>query len=153
MDQADAILAKYPGPVTLRISRLKWLIIFTISFGVVVLVAWLLATNSPWLTGRAETALACPWIVIGSFLAFAAAILLLAPGRACLTLDADGFAWTSLFRNHRIAWRDVSEFRIEWFNAKVGNLVAYDVPGADPSQRARWLFDSYGLSNEISSGC
>jgi hypothetical protein len=95
-----AVLARFPGPVTLYPSRKKWLLV--LAGGSVFAVGGALMIRDGDLRG---------WFVLIFFAAVAlvaAAVLL--PGAGALTLDRDGFEITNLFRHHRIRWQDASGF-------------------------------------------
>jgi hypothetical protein len=95
-----AVLARFPGPVTLYPSRKKWLLV--LAGGAVFAVGGALMIRDGDPTG---------WFVLVFFAAVAlvaAAVLL--PGAGALTLDRDGFEITNLFRHHRIRWQDASGF-------------------------------------------
>jgi len=114
--KADQILARFPGPVTLYPSRKKWLVIL---LGCALFTAagvWMVATDAP--NG---------WLVVLFFGAGSAvAATLLLPGAAQLTLDADGFQVTSLFRRFRSRWQDVSAFEVVSVPPANLKLVGYN---------------------------
>jgi hypothetical protein len=101
--QAEAILAAFPGPVTLRTPARRWLVplatsIVFLMFGVQLLAA------PPDLPG----ATAIAWFIIVLFLGSAIlCALMLTPGAGGLTLDRDGFEVRSPFRTRRYPWGTV----------------------------------------------
>jgi len=95
----DDIVARFPSPVTLRPSRLKWLSIVT----VFVLVAF---AGCAMVMGRTEGG----WFVlmfggVGTLVT----IIPLLPGGG-LTLQQDGFEIDLMFLKKRTRWRDVGSF-------------------------------------------
>jgi hypothetical protein len=110
------ILSRFPGPVTLYPSRIKWLLVFTASA--------LFAVGGFWMT---KTGDGSGWFVLIFFslgaLIAAAAML---PGAGGLTLDRDGFDITSLFRRHRTRWRDAAGFEAARIPRAHQKMVVYD---------------------------
>ena len=153
MRQVGAIVARFPGPVRLHVTRRRKLAIFAIAGAVTVLFAWLLIRTP--LTWWEATFV---WIAILLFgwLAVGAAILLCKPSGWCLTLDADGFETLNLlfFLSVRMHWRDVGEFRVRYVPGTsyvlAGRKVAtFKILGAPFGARgSRILPDSYGLSED-----
>jgi hypothetical protein len=97
----DAILAQFPGPVTLYPSRRKWLLL-------------LLTTAAFTAAGVDMVVTAQPqgWAVLIFFgVGIVVSALMLLPGAAGLTLDRDGFTTTSLFRANRSLWQNVTGFQ------------------------------------------
>jgi hypothetical protein len=152
-----AIVARFPGPVTLDGSRRKKLAMLAIPSVLILLFAVMLV--------RPPVRLALDWpvtifawstIALFGWLAIGAAILLRRPTWWCLLLDADGFEVYSvlLFRPVRLHWRDVSEFRIRYVYGTSQlyggrEMATFEVPGARYGGRGtRILPDSYGLSEE-----
>jgi hypothetical protein len=97
---AAELLSRFPGPVTLYPSRAKWLLF--IAGGP------LFAVGGLWmvLSGRGGGWLVLLFFGLGTLVAAAG----LLPGAGMLRLDREGFEVTSLFRRHRILWRDVTRF-------------------------------------------
>ena len=115
-DQSDAILLGFPGPLTLRPSMRKWLLVL---LGCGVFDAgglWMVARAAPW-----------GWYVLIAFaLGTIIAAMMLLPGAASLELDRDSFQTTTLFRRHRMRWQDVSEFEPVSIPPSMQKMVAYD---------------------------
>ncbi len=97
---AAEILSRFPGPVTLYTSRRKWLFVFAVC-------ALFSAGGFAMIQDQATGG----WYVLVVFgIGAAIAATIMFPGAGRLELDADGFACTSLFRRHRVSWRDASNF-------------------------------------------
>ena len=152
---ADALLARFPGPITLRVSRLKVLAMLAISLGFVAVGIFLIVIAK----GDPEAVIAG----IASVLFFGAcalvAAVMLVPGAGSLTLDAQGFEVCSLFRRNRVAWPHASRFTVATLSLPDGKkpMVGYDHDGltgagADFSRNAigrnAALPDTYGLTVE-----
>lgn len=157
MQQTDIILARFPGPVTLYISRRRKLLGLIICLGFTVFLAWLLFTGYPMARSGASgpfgTIVAWAAMLGCGALSVRAVILLLLPDTASLTLDADGFRIGHVFHGIRKPWRGVSEFRVAT-TRRYGNIggplsqVVYDDPGAEARRRGakvtRVLPEVYG---------
>lgn len=153
---ADALLARFPGPVTLHVNRLKALAMLAGSLafvaGGIFLIVFVRDDPEAVFAGIASVAF------FGACAAIGAVMLL--PGAGSLTLDAAGFEVCSLFRRHRIAWPHASRFTAATFSLPGANrksMVGYDQDGlkgagADFSRNAigrnAALPDTYGLSVE-----
>jgi hypothetical protein len=155
-NKADELLAGFPGPVTLRVSRLKalGLVAGSLAFvaGGIFLIVFVKGDPEAVIAGIASVAFfaAC---------ALGGAVMLL-PGAGSLTLDAHGIEVCSLFRRNRIAWPHACRFTAAALSLPGGNkkrLVGYDHdglkgPGADFSRNAigrnAALPDTYGLAVE-----
>ena len=94
------ILSRFPGPVTLRPSRTRWLLVLAIGL--------LFAVGGVWMIQDGEW---MGWYVLVFFglVALIAAVAML-PGAGGLILDREGFDVTSLFRRYRIRWQDTADF-------------------------------------------
>jgi hypothetical protein len=154
--RVDAILARFPGPVTLYPSRLRLIGLLAVGLAFV-------AVSIVVLHEEADGGALARWLVAWFALIFfgvcalAAAVMLL-PGAASLTLAADGFEVCSLFRRNRTPWRQASDFIVGEFRAgRLQRLVAYDDAGlagiaAETSRslvgRNAAFPDTYGLSHE-----
>ena len=111
MRQADAILARFPGPVTLHVTRNRRLLGLAVGVGGTALFVWFLMTPggyraSYWYMEPLGT-------LVFAGLTIRAVILLIFPAAASLTLSADGFEIGHVFYRTRRSWRDVSDFRVE----------------------------------------
>src|SRR5262249_61038879 len=85
---ADAILARFPGPVALAISRAKWLAVLA-GGAAFVTVIWMLRA-SPDDVSSSERWITWATLLFFGLVMLVAAVMLL-PGAGSLTLDADGF--------------------------------------------------------------
>ena len=119
---ADVILARFPGPVTLHVSRLKMLMLVAgslvfVAGGIFLLIV---ARHDPeaLLAGLASI------LFFGACAAVGAVMLL--PGAGSLTLDAEGFEVCSLFRRHRTSWRQASGFTVVTVPGAGKRMIAYD---------------------------
>src|SRR5262245_88142 len=114
---ADAILARFPGPVTLAISRAKWLAVLAGGAAFVAIFVWMLRA------GPDDVSSFERWIGWAGFLFFGlvmlVAVVMLLPGAGSLTLDADGFETCSLFRRFNTPWGQVSEFEVGAYTTRV----------------------------------
>ena len=161
MPEVDAILARFPGPVTLHTSRLKLFFIFVMFLGLALFCVLVL------IPGRAhgwyEMTLSVIAAIFCSAVAAMGAVMLLF-GAASLTLDADGFEICKLRKRVRFRWQDASGFRVMtedemdreiaehlWTKAHIGPF-AFDlrVTGPGPQHRVgkmrEALPDNYRLS-------
>jgi hypothetical protein len=94
MRQTDGILARFPGPITLHVSRTRRIVGLAVCAGFAAFGAWLVFSE-----GARRIRIFEYYDAIMSWLTFLGAgaltireaILLLAPGAASLTLDGDGF--------------------------------------------------------------
>jgi hypothetical protein len=112
--RVDAMLAQFPGPVTLYPSRLK--------YSLLLLVSALFVAGG---VAMVRSAAPAGWLVLIFFgLCAVFFVMLLLPGAAALLLDRDGFEMTSLFRRHRARWRDVSAFEVVAIHLKT--MVVYN---------------------------
>jgi hypothetical protein len=126
--QVDAILAKFPGPVTLTLTRNRRLLALLTGLCGTALFVWF------WMTPGYYRSYG--WIVepVGilffAVLAIRALILLIFPAHASLTLDADGFTINHIFHRVSRSWREVSDFRVEMTYWRHGiRQVVYDLLG------------------------
>jgi hypothetical protein len=150
----DAILARFPGPVTLHVGRLKFLGLLAASLGFAAVLLYMLDDGalSPSATFKA-------WLGIAVFgmCALVAAVMLL-PGAGSLTLGADGFDRVTLFMTFRKPWRQVGNFTVVQYSPRRGRtirFVGYDDAALAAenvnhrlSGRNAALPDTYGLSHE-----
>jgi hypothetical protein len=150
----DAILARFPGPVTLHVGRLKFLGLLAASLGFAAALLYMLDDGalSPSATFKA-------WLGIAVFgmCALVAAVMLL-PGAGTLTLGGDGFERVTLFMTFRRSWRQVGNFTVVQYSPRRGRairFVGYDDAALAAgnlnhrmSGRNAALPDSYGLSHE-----
>ena len=111
MRQADAILAKFPGPVTLHVTLNRQLIglVFGVCGTALFIWFWMTPDRYRWYDWIMEPV----GILFFAGLTIRAVILLIFPAHASLTLDADGFKINHVFHHIRRSWRDVSDFGVE----------------------------------------
>ncbi|TPQ41825.1 hypothetical protein C2U70_02295 [Bradyrhizobium guangdongense] len=156
VDKVNDILARFPGPVTLRVSLLKMLALFLGSLGFVLigvlLIVFVKDDPEARIAGLASVVFFGACAVIGA--------VMLLPGAGSLTLEAKGFEVRSLFRRNHVAWPQASRFAVVTLqlpNGGSNRMVGYDDDklkglGADFSRdkigRSAALPDSYGLSLE-----
>jgi hypothetical protein len=115
-EQPDAILRRFPGPVTLFASRKKWLLVF--------LGSAVFAAGGVWMVEKGASG---GWFVLIVFAVFAIiAGLMLVPSAGSLKLDRDGFEATSLFRSHRVRWQDATSFTPVAIPPSMQKMVCYD---------------------------
>jgi hypothetical protein len=142
-DKAGAILAAFPGPVTLRTPTRKRLVllgtaIVFLMFGLQMLLA------PPDFPGAAAIA----WVITGFFLLGAlVSAVMLHPNAGGLTLDRESFQARSLFRSHRYEWRSTTAFAVGQIGPG-GSMVMYD----DPTQRGKladWNRQQFGRSSAL----
>jgi len=97
---AEAVMARFPGPLTLYPSRRKWLL--TMSGSALFAAAGVgMLREGNWKG----------WLVLLFFgLCTLMSAIALLPGAGSLVLDREGFQFCSLFRRHRTLWRDASGF-------------------------------------------
>src|SRR5262245_29277494 len=87
----DAILARFPGPVTLYVTRRQKLAMFAGGLAFAALGAWLLLGRHPSRLDLHDTLIAWFGILLGGWIAVSALIVQSAPWTGSLTLDASGF--------------------------------------------------------------
>jgi hypothetical protein len=143
---AAEILARFPGPLTLYPSRKKWLLVLAGSALFAVGGFWMIKTGD-----------ARGWLVLIFFgLAAAVAAVAMLPGAGALTLDAQGFEATNLFRRHRTRWQDTTGFQAARIPPARQMWVVYDDITQNKKSIAKFnigivgrnaaLPDTYGLS-------
>jgi hypothetical protein len=152
--KVDAILARFPGPVTLHVSRLKFLGLLAASLGFVAALLYMLDDGA---LSPSATLKAWLGIVVFGMCALVAAVMLL-PGAGGLTLGADGFARITLFMTFRKPWRQVGSFTVVQYSLRRGRtirFVGYDDDALAPDNRNRRMTgrnaalpDTYGLAHE-----
>jgi hypothetical protein len=152
--KVGALLAQFPGPVTLHRSRLKFTAVLVGSLAFVVLGIFMLQDDSFTTLGLVKV-----WLCIGffGFCSLAAAVMLL-PGAGSLTLDADGVTWVSFYRQSHLPWERIGNFAVGQYTPPRGptlRFVGFDDAGrpADNMTSRRIGYnsempDTYGLSHE-----
>ena len=154
MRQVDGILARFPGPVTLHVSRPRRVFGLALNLAATAIFAWI------WIAKLGPQDRAYDWIMLSvailffGTLAIRAVVLLLFPGAETLTLDADGFEIGRIFDRIRMPWRGVSEFRVEtpYWDGRIGGSltqIRYEpleahTGGRGAAKRARVLGEFYG---------
>jgi hypothetical protein len=150
---AEVILSRFPGPVTLYSSRRKWLrhAIWSSLFAV----AGLLMVSYEISGG---------WFILSFFAALVPLCVgMLLPGASALKLDDQGFQVTKFFRSRSARWRDVKNFEaIAQAQGSVEKIIVYDdVKSIDGiietvnktiSGHNAYLPDTYGIAGEKLAG-
>jgi hypothetical protein len=113
------IITKFPGPITLHSSRLKYW--FMIVLGVGMTVAGILASLRARIEG-AGLGIVLGTIIGTAFFATATLVFVVLLRRGALLLDEDGFEVISLVRK-RFRWREVSDFDVFYFRGN--SLVVF----------------------------
>jgi hypothetical protein len=154
----DAVLARFPGPVTLHVSRLKFVGLLAASLGFVVALLYMLQDDA---LSASATFKAWFGIAFVSLVALVPAVMLL-PGAGSLTLGPDGFERVSLFIRWRRPWRRVGNFAVGEYSPRRGRtirFVVYDDADVAPDNFTRRttghnaaLPDTYGLAHEDLAG-
>ncbi len=130
-----AILARFPGPIRLAPSRLKWGLMLAMSL-------------LPLAAGVSMVTEPAGWFCVAAALALgglAGAVMFL-PGAGGLVLDADGFEILSLGTRQRITWADASNFRTGWQTGRsFARTVLYDDPRLAKFFMTGRLPETYGL--------
>jgi hypothetical protein len=151
MRDATIILARFPGPVRLQLSFMRRFAGLAVSLGFLALFGYLLveprSDSDSWYTWHA---IAMAWLGLAMSAAFSvrAVILLLAPGGARLTLDADGFVSSTVFWHVRTRWRDANDFRVVKTEARRLPVVRYDV--TVPGETGRGAEETRDLPHDYS---
>jgi hypothetical protein len=126
----NAILARFPGPVTLTPSR--WLLWFAppLMAGGTVFSVYLLIKAIE--AGSSEIIYAGLAVIVFGFFTIRTLIRLL-PGHTSLTLDSSGFHIRNAYVRSSWLWRNVSNFRVEVPNDdRLPDRVIFDVAGKKP---------------------
>jgi hypothetical protein len=137
VEKVEAILAGFPGPVTLRVNRLKMLALFAGSLAFVTggLFLIVFTKNDP----NALAAGIAAVLFFGACAVVGAVMLL--PGAGSLTLDAEGFEVCSMFRRYRTAWPAASGFIV----------ATLEIPGHGPKRMVGYDIDTLtGFAAEFS---
>src|SRR5262245_24467071 len=156
----DTILARFPGPVTLTASRRKWIGMLAIAVGFVAIAIFMLY-RQPADFGSEGILVAWSGMVFFGLCGLVSIVMLL-PGAGALTLSAEGFETTSLFRTSRTPWSAASDFTVvhmpgDTAVTKGPAMVGYELAKspsafADMNRsilgRNEALPDTYGFSTE-----
>ncbi len=106
MDRVSTLLAQFPGPVRLAVSRLKWLTFMAVSAGFTVgAIDWIIEP------GSRHVVVGWFGAVIFSVSTVAAAVMIV-PGASELALDGNGLTLRMTYRDRRWTWTDVSDFAV-----------------------------------------
>jgi len=106
MDRVSILLAQFPGPVRLAVSRLKWLAYMALAAGFTVGAVDLIIEPG----GRHVIA---GWFGAVFFsLGMVAAAVMIVPGASEMALDGDGLTLRTTYRARRWTWTDVSDFAV-----------------------------------------
>src|SRR5262245_24346187 len=144
--QVEAVLQRFPGPVTLYRSRRKWLLVLLSGLVLTAIGVGMIADNDdPW-----------GWIVL-IFFGFGSVIAALSmAGAGALVLERDGFATGSLFRRQRVPWQDANEFEAVEIPPSMLRMVVFEQQSTANRTLAKlnaaiaghngYLPDTYGLS-------
>ena len=140
------ILVRFPGPVTLRASRLKWFGVLGISAGFTI-VGLLIVFGSHDVVG---------WLPLSFFgLCTLVSVVALLPGASTLTLTRENFVVVSLYRRWALPWLETDDFavihagrRMVGYNAASLGRKRLGRANLAVAGRSGALPDSYGLKAE-----
>ncbi|HUI16403.1 MAG TPA: STM3941 family protein [Alphaproteobacteria bacterium] len=106
-DRVAAIVARFPGPVTLNVSKRRWLRFLAVGLAFAAIGGWMISL------GPAGMTFIAGWGALVFFgLGSVVIVVTLLPGASGLTLDREGFVMRSLFRRSTYRWSDVDEFAV-----------------------------------------
>jgi hypothetical protein len=153
MDRISALLAQFPGPVRLAVSRLKWLAYMVVAAGFTVgAVDWIIEP------GSRHVILGWFGAIIFSAGTVAAAVMMV-PGASELALDGNGLTLRMTYRDRRWRWTDLSDFAVVdddliprcrrvGFNERRAHRSGFATAVKQFTDSPRWrdvvLTDSYG---------
>jgi hypothetical protein len=148
-DDPSAILARFPGPVALAPSRVKWVL--------VMLAGAAFTVSGLFLSPKDETT---TWFGVAFFgLVAAVGLVMLLPGAGGLTLRRESFEVTSLFRRHTVSWADTDDFMAGRIPPSMSKMVLYNHAGAKNMMLGKFntsvagrngaLADTYGLDADV----
>jgi hypothetical protein len=121
----DAMLMRFPGPVTLYPSRRKWTL-------VLMGCALFTACGVGMIVDKAPSG----WLVLLFFLfGVIVAAMALLPGAGSLTLEGNSFEIKNLFRRQRVRWQDATGFKAAVIPPSRTKLVVFDDLGAKDRHR------------------
>jgi hypothetical protein len=149
MQEAEEILGRFPGPVTLYPGRGKVVLGLLFSLGLLIFCSFYVSgTFGP--LGIYDTIMGWLSVVVFAGLLARSLILLLVPGTARLTLDAEGFEIGRMFSRNRFAWRDASNFRqqVRLVSRTAFTEVAFETTRGGGAKVTEALPSNYGLSYE-----
>ena len=111
-----AVLASFPGPVTLYRSPTKWLIM---------LLAGVAFTGGG--AAMIQSHEAGGWLVALFFgLGTLVSLIALLPGGSYLKVDRDGFEISNLYRRSRVLWKSATGFEVKPIPSSSKTMVAFD---------------------------
>ncbi|QDZ09896.1 hypothetical protein [Devosia ginsengisoli] len=142
--EAEAILARFPGPVLLHFNRRRILIMLAVYLGALALMIWLLSSDYArvrgYMSGGKDMMLVIISLLFWGMLAMRAILMLVFPDAASLKLHAEGFEIGHVFHRIRLSWQEVSEFALMKrsllpfrYGGRV-EQVLYENPGAVDKQ-------------------
>jgi hypothetical protein len=153
MDRVSTLLAQFPGPVRLAVSRLKWLAYMVVAAGFTIgAIDWIIEP------GSRHVVMGWFGAVIFSVSTVAAAVMIV-PGASELALDGNGLTLRMTYRDRRWTWTDVSDFAVVTddlvplrrrvgFNEKRAHRGQFATAVKQFTDSPRWrdivLTDSYG---------
>jgi hypothetical protein len=137
-DQAQAILARFPGPVTLPARKLNLLAALVLCVGLLVFCVLVLVPKIPD-TGWYDAVMSVFSTLLFAGGAVRLTVLLLMPGALGLKLDADGFEIRRIVWRERLHWHDIDHFRVEMTDAdaKYVRYEKLDTDGVPPQLGAK----------------
>ncbi|MCV9935754.1 hypothetical protein OIU35_05205 [Boseaceae bacterium BT-24-1] len=128
---ADALLARFPGPVTLRSGRKRNLIMAAASAGFAFGIGALLQRADAELSTRVML-----WAGVLLFGGGAPLLLLMAFKGTPIMLSADDLTLVTLHRRHAMRWADLSNFAAVRLPPAGTPMVAFDYGPADGTRLA-----------------
>jgi hypothetical protein len=154
-NEIEDIVTKFPGPITLLASRLKWWIMIVSSGGMTALgifLATFVCFYPARVIGDVRAGMGI-LILSAIFFGLCTVVSVIALRRSSLRLDEDGFEVTGLFRN-RYSWCEVSDFDL--FSHRGTASVVFKTTKSRRNSLGRlnallaggrndWLPDNYGL--------
>jgi len=149
-NNAEGILSRFPGPVTLRPSLKKWSVLLVCYAAVVALglAGVALGVDAGWLGAFGIQGHWIGWFLAALFSAFML-MAVIAPSLRRLTLDREGFEVTGPFGCGSVAWQDANHFKAAEIYLWV-EVVAFDRANATKecasSVRRGQLGETFGLA-------
>jgi hypothetical protein len=106
MDRVSTLLAQFPGPVRLAVSKLKWLAYVALAAGFTIA-----AIDSIIEPGSRHVVVGWFGTIVFS-LGMVAAAVMIVPGASEMALDGAGLTLRTTYRDRRWTWTDVSDFAV-----------------------------------------
>ncbi|HLH87799.1 MAG TPA: hypothetical protein VKX28_05020 [Xanthobacteraceae bacterium] len=147
------ILASFPGPVRLYPSYASFFSGLVMCLAFVAIMSWMLREGS---LDAADIFVVWFALIASGLCAIVPAVMLL-PGAASLTLDAQGFEQVSLYVKRRVSWRGVGNFTVREVSVRgrKTRFVGYDdakLPARNANRRMMGrnasLPNTYRLSHQ-----